>query len=100
MVEECLYDGGDCDKCQGMHLEWIGDGACDGTDYMTEECGYDGGDCDNCNVKNIYKVGDGNCDEDDDAGYNTEECYYDGGDCLNVINGGGIFGGGGFSFIK
>jgi len=52
-LEECAFDGGDCDefkrkypKCEGELPNFIGDGNCNGGDYNTEECGFDGGDCD------------------------------------------------------
>ena len=31
----CLFDGGDCDGCQG-NIHFIGDGICDGGIYISE----------------------------------------------------------------
>lgn len=69
----------------------IGDGSCDGQEYLTEECGWDGGDCiefnkayPNCNVTFPGFIGNGDNQSGLSSvlggGYNTEECGWEGGD--------------------
>ena len=67
----------------GAWVGWIGDGICNGGNYLTNECGMDEGDCDDCIAEipsiNLTLIGDGNCDN---GIYNTIECNFDGGDCI------------------
>ncbi len=89
--KECGYDGGDCENLRetyNLHdcfvddLNLIGNGECDGGEYLTEDCAWDGGDCANCTMgdktMSLLFIGDGICDG---KKYMTEECGYDGGDC-------------------
>lgn len=91
--EECGGDGGDCQNFKELHdlencdvedIDRIGDGICDGGDYLSEECAFDGGDCGNCTLgdktMSIDYIGDGLCDGEN---YMTEACGFDGGDCDN-----------------
>ena len=55
----------------------MGDGTCDGQDFMTGECGNDGGDCNECSVPNATLVGDGICHG---GKYMTSLCNFDGGE--------------------
>jgi len=64
-------------------LSKIGNGICDGGDYVTEECSIDGGDCDTCLDQTGTEpghIGDGYCD----VNLNTTACNWDGGDCLGA----------------
>jgi len=87
--DACGRDGGDCYahkkafnllNCTVDDIHRVGDGICDGGDYMVEGCLYDGGDCDNCTGVHLEWIGDGACDG---VEYMTEACGYDGGDCDN-----------------
>ncbi len=59
-------------------MSYIGDGICNGGEYLTQDCAYEAGDCDLCIANDMGKIGDGTCDSDLD----TPECSYDGGDCI------------------
>ncbi len=59
-------------------LELVGDGVCNGGDYMTGQCGYDGGDCDGCVVIDAFLINNQICNRE--GTYNTIECDFDGGD--------------------
>eukprot|EP00554_Chaetoceros_debilis_P000877 CAMPEP_0194096190 /NCGR_PEP_ID=MMETSP0149-20130528/57211_1 /TAXON_ID=122233 /ORGANISM="Chaetoceros debilis, Strain MM31A-1" /LENGTH=1350 /DNA_ID=CAMNT_0038782159 /DNA_START=274 /DNA_END=4326 /DNA_ORIENTATION=- len=93
-TKHCGFDAGDCDECN-QHvddLSKIGNGHCDGGDYMNiESCNMDGNDCalfvefygrNGCDVPEPEKIGDGKCNG---GSYNSEECDSDGGDCINCI---------------
>ena len=85
-TEEYLQDGSDCilDAYPNCHVDipsCIGDGICNGDNYMISEgCKYDGLDCQQCNVTDVSLVGDGICNDDVD-GYNVKDCSWDGQDC-------------------
>ncbi len=96
-VDNCDYDGHDCDdfnaqyiNCEVDYPYLVGNGYCDGGKYDIIECGYDGGDCEyfhkeypDCIVDRPFSIGDGFCDGGD---YNTIECGWDGGDCDDLVN--------------
>jgi hypothetical protein len=82
LIAECNHDGGDCSNCNVDDYFLIGNGKCNGGEYMSEECSYDGGDCALCIVHNNSLVGDGTCNGRE---YMSKECSYDGGDCALCI---------------
>ena len=93
----CMFDFDECREfnrkypdCEAPDPYRVGDGVCDGVNYMTNECGFDGGDCERClaNLENttlnerlvdISKVGNGFCDGGEVL--MSDECGNDGGDC-------------------
>lgn len=88
--EFCKFDGGDCSDhnkrypgCFVVDSSLIGDGNCDGGEYLSEACHHDGGDCNECLVDDPTKIGDGYCDPE----YDTEACSRDGGDCDSAEEG-------------
>jgi len=80
MLPGCSEDAGDCNICNSIvdDRSKIGDGVCNGGQYMLDGCNMDGGDCDDCIVSNIYKIGDGECNG---GPYMASSCSNDGGDC-------------------
>ena len=84
-IMQCDWDWGDCNDLT-CDLERIGDGSCDGQEYLTEACEWDGGDCDSClnltgwdSLEELSQnLGDGVCNPD----LNITECSWDSGDCL------------------
>lgn len=109
MNEECGWVFGDCLDVKRIDIEKkekypncsvtehfrIGNGECDGKEYITEECGWDEFDC--CN-EDPSKIGDGICDGKNSntngtrSPYFTKECGYEGYDCclFPEIKGNGI----------
>ena len=84
-IEECKYDGGDCDdfnkeyqNCAVPFPSWVGDHNCDGQMFNTTECGWDGGDCLNIHDYGCDGAANGFCENI----FNVEKCKWDGGDCF------------------
>ena len=98
MTAQCGWVFGDCtsidqigesnrakyNDCKATDLWKIGNGICDGGDFLTEECGWEEFDC--CGLDHA-KIGDGDCDSDEASGdilYLTRNCGYEDYDCCNL----------------
>ena len=94
MNEECGWVFGDCIEIRNRDIALqkkypnctlekdffkIGDGICDGGEYLTDACGWDEYDC--CSLDQ-FRIGDNICDSrDDNESYLKAECGFEGLDC-------------------